>query len=349
MFDISLYFFIFTQSQLDDGHRIELPVWNRRRKDLKMSMENTSISDKFIKRCYVLDDQAEIITKFPSDESDLSHIIAVIYLTLLTCTTVFLNGITIITIWHSNILREKTFNFTILMQSVVDLAFGVFVMPLTAFRLTKEITSKTNCMLAFILKKFGILLFLYTQVTLSAMNFDRFLGILHPVAHRRLATNRKLLAYVLSALAFQTVLVACSLTHNAIMRPIMTSVTSIFTLSTVFVYLKIYLKIRETKLTPAGRSAMTGQRLALFLKELKVAKTCFLIVICCLVCSCPVTLSFGPLNLNSSTEDLTMKIWFSLLAMTNSSLNSIIFFWMNQMLRKQGKELINRVLSCCKQ
>jgi hypothetical protein len=77
-----------------------------------------------------VNDQAEEITGFPTRGSIIIHIFALIFAITLTFATAFLNGVTAITIWRSRILKQKTSNFTILLQSIVDLANGVFFMPL---------------------------------------------------------------------------------------------------------------------------------------------------------------------------------------------------------------------------
>ncbi len=317
-----------------------------------------------VKTCYVLDDQAEIITSFPTNESIMVHIFASIVVIILAFTTVSLNGVTIFTIWRSRILKEKTSNFAIMLQSIVDFANGAMVMPLVIYHWASEAAGSPSCVTAYVLKKFAMLMFFYTLTTLSAMNFDRYMGVLHPFVHRNLVTNETLLTYVVAACTIQTIFYAFSLTHNEIVRPVMITTTILFILMTVFVYLKIFLRIRATKRSGVisveenlgeGRNTSRNSvskkpsedrsRKANFLKELKAAKSSFLVVICFLVCCVPATLSFGPLNLKSSFEAIALKVWFVvLLAMLNSSLNSVIYFWSNNMLRKHGKDVIKSML-----
>ena len=301
--------------------------------------ESTNESTSFIKTCYVLDDQAEMVVSFPASESMAVHILALIFMAILIFTTVCLNGVTAFTIWRSKTLKEKPANFTIMLQS--------------------------NCVVMYVLKKLGMLFFFYTLTTLSVMNFDRYMGVLHPFVRRTLVTNKRILRYVVAASSIQTVIYAFSLTHNEIIRPILITITLSFILMTVFVYLKIFLKIRETnkvrvtlveegcesgvenrpRSTSLKNLAKSRVGKASFLKELKAAKSSFLVVICCLVCCLPGAISFGPLNLKSSFKAIAIKIFFVVLAMLNSSLNSVIYFWQNNMLRKQGKDVIKRMFS----
>ncbi|CAB4007446.1 histamine H2 receptor-like [Paramuricea clavata] len=311
--------------------------------------------------CYVMDDEAQVLTSFPTNESILVHIFALILIIILTFTTISLNGVTVFTIWRSRILRQKSSNFTILLQSVVDFANGVFIMPLITFHWASEAAGSPSCVAAYVVKKSAMLMTFYTLITLSVMNFDRYMGVLHPFVHRRVVTNERLLAYVIAVCTIQTVIYGFSVTHNKIMRPILVATTTLFIFTTVFVYFKIFLSIRsrnrvgvilvgkniESDAIRLSRrdvsektSAENRSGKAEFLKELKAAKSSFLVVMCCLVCYVPGTLSFGPLNLMSSFLAVALKVWFVLLAMLNSTMNSIIYFWMNNMLRKLGKDMV---------
>ena len=121
-------------------------------------------------------------------------------------------------------------------------------------------------------------------------------------------------------------------------------------------YLKIFLKIRDTNMIRAvmiiaaersdgskNASEKCSKRKGRFLKEIKAAKSTFLIVMCCLVTFVPVALSFGHLDVKSSFKAVAMKTWFVLLAMSKSTLNPVMYFWTNDMLRKQGKDQIKKI------
>ena len=335
-----------------------------------MNMNDTSNSTNgttsfgIVRTCYILDGQAAIVISFPTNESILVHIFALIVVIILVFTTVFLNGVAILTIWRSRILKEKTSNFTIMLQSIADFGNGAMVMPLIIYRWASEVAGSPSCVAVYVFKKLAMLVFFYTLTTLSAMNFDRYMAILHPLVHRNLVTNERLLTYVVAACTIQTIIYALNLTHSEIVRPVIITATILFILITVFVYLKIFLRIRaatnrsgmisveenlEGRMNPSRSNdskklSEDRSRKANFLKELKAAKSSFLVVICCLVCYVPATLSFGPLNQKSSFEAIAVKVWFVVLAMLNSSLNSVIYFWLNNKLRKLGKDLIKSTL-----
>lgn len=70
--------------------------------------------------------------------------------------------------------------------------------------------------------------------------------------------------------------------------------------------------------------------------------TCALAVTCFLFCCCPVTIYYGlstteTLNSNS---DVPFALWSFLIVVINSTINSVIFFWMNTVLKGEGKKLL---------
>ena len=326
----------------------------------KSKMINGTTS--YIKTCHVLDDQAQIVTSFPTSESIAVYIFALTFMIILSLTTVSLNGVTVFTIWRSRTLKGKSANFTIMLQSIVDFGIGALVMPLIAFRWASEVAGKPNCVTTYVFKKLGVLFFFYTLTTLAAMNFDRYMAVFHPLVHRRLLTNERILKYVVAVCSVQTILYAFSVTHQEIARLIVSTTPMLFIIMTIFVYSKIFCKVRKTgqaevlvvesgESNIGNRSQSNGLKKHLknrdrktnFLKELKCAKFSFLVVICCLVCCLPSAISFGPLDLKSSYIAIATKQIFVILSMLNSSLNSIIYFWLNTMLRKQGKNVVKNI------
>ena len=326
--------------------------------------ELTNETASYIKTCLVLDDQAQMVTSFPTSESIAVHIFAFIFMIILSFTTVSLNGVIVFTIWRSRTLKEKSANFTIMLQSIVDFGNGALVMRLLAFQWASEVAGRPNCVTMYVLKKLGMLLFFYTLTTLSVMNFDRYMGVLHPLVHRKHLTNERILKYVVAACSVQTIIYAFSLTDNETVRPIVYTTPMLFILMTVFVYSKIFLKVRtlgrvgilveessennnntadRSRSNVAKKDLKSRDRKINFLKELKCAKSSFLVVICCLVCYLPCVISFGPLNLRSSYKAIAIKMFFVALSLLNSSLNSIIYFWLNSLLRKQGKNVIKSI------
>ncbi|CAB4009856.1 Hypothetical predicted protein, partial [Paramuricea clavata] len=84
-------------------------------------------------------------------------------------------------------------------------------------------------------------------------------------------------------------------------------------------------------------NASTKARL---LKEFKIAKSCFLVVVVSLVFSMPSVVLAGFFNLKTNFLAETLQKWSYLLILFNSTANSLIFFWRNKALRTEG---MNRI------
>jgi hypothetical protein len=79
----------------------------------------------------------------------------------------------------------------------------------------------------------------------------------------------------------------------------------------------------------------------LFLREIKQAKSCFIVVVCfCVLGFLPTTIAvpfFPSLVCLDQFEKLAIKIWIITLGlMCNSSVNSVIFFWTKRISVEKG-------------
>ena len=146
----------------------------------------------------------------------------------------------------------------------------------------------------------------------------------------------------------QTIIFCFTLTHKQIARFVLLANVLIFLLTTVFVYWKIFFTMHEKNRTrdensPQSNQSKTASKKARLRKELKLAKSSCLVVACVLVCFVPATLTFGPLNRNGTFDAVMSKMYVFLLAISNSTMNSIIYFWMNNMLRKHGIDMVKNI------
>ncbi|CAB3978752.1 translation initiation factor IF-2 [Paramuricea clavata] len=79
------------------------------------------------------------------------------------------------------------------------------------------------------------------------------------------------------------------------------------------------------------------------LMKFKLAKSCLVVVVCSFIAFLlpPV---FQPLELNKFDE-IILDGWFTILVLLNSTLDSLIFFWKNNMLRSEAKKVFKSILS----
>lgn len=85
-----------------------------------------------------------VIKKLSSEEMFINHIFAIIFNAVLIVPTISLNAIAAATIFKATHLRRKSCYFTILVQSHVDLAIGVFALPLLLYLQISQ-TGNVSC------------------------------------------------------------------------------------------------------------------------------------------------------------------------------------------------------------
>jgi hypothetical protein len=181
-------------------------------------------------------------------------------------------------------------------------------------------------------------------ITLSAMSFERYMGIFHPLTHRVEVTKGRLLKYIIGSILVTLFMTFVSLKfRNAI--TIATSIYAfVFMIFTTFVYLRIFAFAKKRIRSRTSRASEGAAELSSsemkenrqILQETKLAKSCFLVVICYLICFLPSGFTF----LLSHLDRFLARIVFAFimtLTFLNATLNSIIFFWRNPILRRSVK------------
>ena len=100
---------------------------------------------------------------------------------------------------------------------------------------------------------------------------------------------------------------------------------------------------------PSDVKSMKSRRKSRIL-NLKNISTCSLAVWCFFVCSFP-EIIFVILRYASGQFLMLFVLWPSTFVSINSTLNCLIFFWKNSILRREGMKIINgfraHVMSCC--
>ena len=185
------------------------------------------------------------------------------------------------------------------------------------------------------------------MITLSAMNFERYLSIVKPLVHRTKLTKKKLLSVVLSGCVASTVIASLVfLMAPNIRRLIIGICILLFIITTAYFYIRIFLAAKnplpsETPPNAIRDEASTTKKNKNKLREIKLAKTCFTIVLVFVLSYLPVSIIniLTAQQLGSVTTLRTVQSWCVTIAMMNSSLNSIIFFWTRPILRHEAKKI----------
>ena len=286
-----------------------------------------------------MSDREHVITKFPSNMMVIDHVVLLVICVFTFFSTVFLNGVAITTIWIHRDLRAKVSNFTVMMRSVMDLTTGITIFPLFIALLSREIGGNPDCSEYFISKKLGVLFYLYSVTVMCIINFERYMGILHPFIHREKVTKARLMKFTVFALVLQTVLFFISIINVQVFPRVLAATTLFLISSTIYVYMRIFFAVKN---------GLKGNRKSKLLKQLKLAGSSFIIVVCFLACSLPSTIAYiDRLEIPSNFSLVVRRRWFAWLIMLSTTLNSVIFFWRDKAMRSRGKQLINCTFFSC--
>ena len=290
------------------------------------------------------------IKKLPSTTLFVSHVVVLAVSVILIFTTVLLNGVSVITITKSSQLKNKMCYFTILMQSVTDLIVGVLGIPLFFFFLLTGMGEISNCFVAILAYRSSVLPIGVSFVTLSVLTVDRYIAILHPYSYHTQVTRRRILVYLCSCVMLMLQVGILSLSIEGLIKSFTVGVATLSLTSTVFSYARIYLVVRrvthfEEKIhvTTAARNLPEKK---MFLREVKQARNCFVVVVCFfLLCFLPILLTFSVAAGVDEYELFTIQNWATTLSIFNSNMNSLIFFWTKKKLRKEALKLLKAISS----
>ena len=276
---------------------------------------------------------------------DLKRLIHLIFLcslnTIFFFSGVILNTLVIITILKSTQLRKKLCNFMIIVLSCCDLLAVVTynsVLQLSfIIRFTEENELYTKLKLYW---HFMTLPACLSMLTLMVMCIERYLGVYYPIFHKASVTRRKLLTLLAIFMILSTTLVVISANELVISVPVATTIFMAF-FSPPFIFFnyklfKISRKMRRQNATSAENRRAT---------RLRNINTCLLAVACFVVLT--VSLSFWVVFslLEGSTSDNARLslVWGTTILVMNCSLNSLIFFWKNIVLRVEGIKIIKKI------
>ena len=302
--------------------------------------------EEFEISCQILGTTHFAITKLPSEKFVINHIFAITFNGILIIPTILLNAVAIKTILKSSQLKSKPCYFIILVQSMIDLAVGVFGIPLFIFFLGGGIHGISDCIAANLALRSTTLPIGISSITLSALTAERYIAILHPYAYSTQVTKKRLLIYIGVGVVVPISMTILSFRYRTLFHIGATIIETLIFLSTAFAYKRICSVVKKLARSPnrphdpAGEENLT--RMKLFFREIKQAKCCFMVVICfgvlCILPVATVVPFFGSLD---KFEVLATSIWVITLGLCNSSANSVIFFWTKTMLRKEAIKMLN--------
>ena len=294
--------------------------------------------------------KTHFVEKLSSEKFVINYIVVITFNGLLIIPTILLNAVAIITIAKSSQLKSKPCYFIILVQSVIDLAVGVFSIPLLIFFLASGIGGTTNCVAATLAFKSTLLPTVTSCIALSALTLERYIAILHPYAYSTQVTKKRLLIFVGCGAGVAISLLVLALYQPKLYYICVITVAMIIFIFTAFAYRKICLVVKKLSRSPNRphdpAAVENTTKTKVLLGEIKQAKSCFMVVVCFAVLCflpgaimLPITPKFGP------AWTKAIVVWLHRIGFLNSSVNSLIFFWTKTMLRNEAVKTLKTMCS----
>ena len=177
---------------------------------------------------------------------------------------------------------------------------------------------------------------------LFVMNIERYLGACYPIFHRRSLTRRRLLTFLAILLIFQATLQAISINDMIISRTLVLIIFIILVFPIlVYVNFKLFKIFREMR---RRKVASHEKRTTINLKSIS---TNLLVVVCVAALSIPasVYLVFNITSESKPNSNARLScIWSTTFYTINCTYNSLILFWKNKVLRKEGIKILKTLM-----
>lgn len=270
------------------------------------------------------------------DKSSLpkvNHIIVCVVSVLLSFSSTILNATTVLAYWRSSLLQKKASYFLIMLLSLSDLGIGTLCHPTFAILLVKDLQRDNNCPLYAVYYIVKCVLFYMSFTTLFLLSVERYLGIVHPIFHRRKVTKFRLLTALFILWCLVGIDAYVLFIDERAGKVLLSIYICLFLISLTYIYVRIFLTVREATL---NRISLDGARTKS--KNTKLAKSCLIIVGCTFICFCPMAIT-NPLWKLPSVGRI-LWTWSTVFLFASPTLNSAIFFWRNQILRNEAKKVI---------
>ena len=273
---------------------------------------------------------------------DLNIYIQLIFLCVVniifTFSGIILNTLVIASFWKSSQLRKKLCHFMIMVLSCLDLVSVLTIYPGILLYLTSwlredyDFLGKMAIYLNFV---YGLLGF--SAFALLVMSIERYLGAYYPIFHHTSVNKRRLLT-LLGILIISTAVISVisSTGMNLISGAVSLMIfLALFLPSFIFVNFKLIIIARKVQ---RERTVLPERRTTIKMKNISTA----LWAVGCLILLCIPSCLLIAFNLaKKSTNTVRFSFIWTLTCVTmNCTLNSLIFFWKNKVLRTEGIKIL---------
>ena len=195
----------------------------------------------------------------------------------------------------------------------------------------------------------------FSIITLLVMSIERYLGAYYPFFHRASLTRRRLLILLAIFFTILIILAIISANNSVTFYPVVVIIFFVIVFPPfAFLNYKLFKISRKVRRDIANRrDNSTSPDLSALHVKLNNISTCLLAVGCLLLLYIPafISIAFNFAEKPTSENARVAKFWTNTVANANFTLNCLIFFWKNDVLRKQGikilKSLKNRLKCTC--
>ena len=270
---------------------------------------------------------------------------------------IILNSTVIVSLWRSPQLRKKLCYFTIFVLSCFDLGVVAIVQPLLMVSTILWSMQIYSAQIQTTRIHTSVHLFGFSMFALLTLNIERFLALTRPFFHQTAVTKRKLALFLplqmITGIALSLLWLSCSkgmFCHSIFI----TVFLLLFLFILAFLNYKMLVIVKSKRQdelhvaparleTPENQERQKGRS-----RNFKNISTCCLAVVCFFWFSFPQTI-FGiwsytlklPMN---DRRRILFDIWASTFVCMNSTLNCVIFFWRNSILRREGVKILKSLL-----
>ena len=271
---------------------------------------------------------------------DLNIYVQMIFLcvvnVIFTFSGIVSNTLVIASFWKSSQLRKKLSLFMIMVLSCFDLVpvvihhLGILLYLISWLRKDYDLLAKMKIYLDISGLSLG-----FSCLALLVMGIERYLGTYYPIFHRTTITRRRLLTLLAILLITTTAGFIISSIGLVISLPVFLMIfIAMYLPPFMFVNFKLFIiarKAHSQRAVPPGRTPI----------NLKNISSGLWAVACFVLLYIPNSFYIACNFAEKSTNTIRLSyIWAFTSATVNCTLNSLIFFWKNNVLRTQGIKIL---------
>ena len=313
---------------------------------IQITMKIFNVSDKFSKDNSIEDCFMTYIVKQPNTSYIINSVAGCVVNVILGITGTFLNSLVVCTFWKSSKLRKKVSYFIIMILSFIDIGVGVIVHPLHVMNSMGEILRRPTCLCKMLYQTSSLIFSGMSTLTFLVMNMERYLSIVYPIFHLKYVVKRKCLAISI-LLWLICIMIAIAPVFGVDIKMVVTSFAFIVCFETLFVYTSIYLAARR-RIQPVNQTKQIyvtdSRNTETYFRELQLCKMYAIVIFCSFLTQFPNALVLVVWSQKVTTLDkiVHVKVWIPTVISMNSALNSLIFFWWNKTMRKEGLRILKQ-------